>query len=166
MKFAYCYRRACLAFLILLALSSASARAQTEIIFGPISADPQFVFAHTSLPGATGINFSFFGAFAGAYPPEDLHTAVITFEWGPTATGPWSTSPDFINTVPGAMTDFYMTGVYPGPEDAPFVAIHFFADALITVSGEFTHTSTVAIPEPASIGIALCALASVFALRR
>jgi hypothetical protein len=128
-----------------------AATAQTEVLFGTLGADTQFVFAHTSLPGATGINFSFFGAFAGAYPPDEFHTVVIDFEWGPTATGPWTVSPDFINTVPGAMTDLYGTGVFPGPEDAPFVAIHFYAGALITVSGEFTHTSVV--PEPQCIAI-------------
>jgi hypothetical protein len=141
-----------------------TAFAQTEVLFGTLGADTQFVFPHTSLPGATGINFSFFGAFAGAYPPDEFHTVVIDFEWGPTSTGPWTVSPDFINTVPGAMTDFYGTGVFPGPDDASFVAIHFYAGALITVSGEFTHTSVV--PEPASAGLILCGMVSLIGLRR
>jgi hypothetical protein len=140
-----------------------AATAQTEVLFGTLGADTQFVFPHTSLPGATGINFSFFGAFAGAYPPDEFHTVVIDFEWGLTATGPWTVSPDFINTVPGAMTDLYGTGVFPGPEDAPFVAIHFYAGALITVSGEFTHTSVV--PEPQSIAL-MAAVATTMILNR
>jgi hypothetical protein len=149
---------------IVLALFPVVAVAQTEVLFGTLGADTQFVFPHTSLPGATGINFSFFGAFAGAYPPDEFHTVVIDFEWGPTATGPWTVSPHFINTVPGAMTDFYGTGVFPGPDDAPFVAIHFYAGALITVSGEFTHTSVV--PEPTSAGLMLCGMVSLIGRRR
>ena len=165
MNVSSCSRYACAALLISLALSSVPVLAQTEVLFGTLGADTQFVFPHASLPGATGIDFSFFGAFAGAYPPEELHTVVIDFEWGPTATGPWTVSPDFINTVPGAVTDFYGTGVFPGPEDAPFVAIHFYAGALITVSGEFTHTSVV-VPEPQSMCLLLCAVASLSAVRR
>jgi hypothetical protein len=140
-----------------------AANAQTEVIPGvTIGMDNQFVYPHTSLPGATGIDFSFIGAFAPMYPPEESHTVVIVFEWGPTASGPWSTSPDNVNTVPGGMTDVFATGVYHGPEDAPFVAIHFYAGDFMTVSGEFTHLSV--IPEPGSFalaGVGLIALISI-----
>lgn len=152
------WNRGLIGSLLIVACLAPRAYAQTEVIFSPIGMDTQFVFPHVSLPGAGGIDFSFFGGFAGAYPPEELHTVVINFEWGPTATGPWTASPDFINTVPGAMTDLYGTGVFPGPEDAPFVAIHFYAGALITVSGEFTHTSIV--PEPQTIALAIATIVS------
>jgi hypothetical protein len=126
-----------------------SAHAQTEFISGqPIGMDTQLVYPHTSLPGATGIDFSFTGAFAPMYPEMESHTVVITFEWGPSAIGPWTASPDYVNTVPGGMTDFFATGVFPGPEDAPFVAIHFYAGGLMITSGEFTHASIV--PEPSA----------------
>jgi hypothetical protein len=152
-----------------LGLAPIAANAQTEIIPGvTIGMDNQYVFPHTSLPGATGIDFSFLGALAPHYPPEESHTVVIVFEWGPTATGPWSTSPDNVNTVPGGMTDLFATGVYHGPEDAPFVAIHFYAGDFMTVSGEFTHLSTI-IPEPGSMviaGIGLFAAISVAIRRR
>jgi hypothetical protein len=122
--------------------------------------DNQFVFPHTSLPGATGIDFSFFGAFAPHYPMPESHTVVITFEWGPTATGPWTTSPDNVNTVPGGMTDLFATGVFHGPEDAPFVAIHFYAGAFMTMTGEFSHISTV-IPEPSAMLLAVLGMVSM-----
>ena len=72
---------------------------------------------------------------------------MITFEWAPTATGPWSLGPDYVNTVPGGMTDFFMTGVFTSPEEAPFVAIHFHAGGLMITRGEFEHVS---MPLPAS----------------
>ncbi|MCI0332819.1 MAG: PEP-CTERM sorting domain-containing protein [Planctomycetes bacterium] len=154
------HRLALLVACAVLAVLPIAASAQTEMIPGvTIGMDNQFVFPHTSLPGATGIDFSFMGAFAPHYPPEESHTVVIVFEWGPTATGPWSTSPDNVNTVPGGMTDLFATGVYHGPEDAPFVAIHFYAGDFMTVSGEFTHTSV--IPEPSAIllvGVGLMSL--------
>jgi hypothetical protein len=72
-----------------LAVLPTAANAQVEIIPGTtIGMDNQFVFPHTSLPGATGIDFSFIGAFAPHYPAPVSHTVVIAFEWGPTATGP------------------------------------------------------------------------------
>jgi hypothetical protein len=144
------------AVLILAALSADAASAQTEILFNPIGMDNQFVFPHVSLPGANGIDFSFTGAFAPMYPPEESHTVVIDFEWGPSATGPWSVSPDNVNTVPGGMTDLFATGIFHAPEDAAFVAIHFYAGGLMTVSGEFTHTSTV--PEPSAASLLLLGL--------
>jgi hypothetical protein len=144
--------------LIAAALFSNTAVAQTEVLFNPIGMDNQFVFPHTSLPGATGIDFSFIGAFAPLYPAPVSHTVVIVFEWGPTAAGPWTPSPDNVNTVPGGMTDVFATGVFHGPEDAPFVAIHFYAGGLMTASGEFTHTSFV-VPEPQSIALMAGALA-------
>jgi hypothetical protein len=133
-------------------------RAQSETIFTGIGADTQLVFSHTSIPGATGIDFSFAGAFAPMYPPEESHLVVIVFEWGPTATGPWTESPDHLNTVPGGMTDLYATGTYNGPEDAPFVAIHFYAGGLMTVSGTFDHIS---VPEPGGLFILLGSAALV-----
>lgn len=163
MKVSSCSRCACHAVLISLALSSVPVLAQTEVIFQPIGMDNQLVFPHTSLPGATGIDFSFFGGFAPAYPMDESHTVVINFEWGPTATGPWTVSPDYVNSVPGAMSDFFSTGVFPGPDDAPFVAIHFYAGGIMTVSGVFSHIS---VPEPQSLSLLLCAVASLSAVRR
>jgi hypothetical protein len=126
--------------------------------------DNQFVYPHTSLPGSTGIDFSFTGGFAPFYPPEESHTVVIDFEWGPTPSGPWSVSPDNVNTVPGGITDFFATGVYHGPADAPFVAIHFYAGGLMTASGTFTHTSVV--PEPSAIVLAGVGLSWLLIARR
>lgn len=137
---------------------------QTEMIFQPIGMDTQLVFPHTSIMGATGIDFSFTGGFAPSYPDPISHTVVINFEWGPTATGPWTVSPDYVNTVPGGMTDFFATGVFPGPSDAPFVAIHFYAGALMTASGAFTHTSV--IPEPTSLARAVAIGAAWWSRRR
>jgi hypothetical protein len=51
------------------------------------------------------------------------------------------------------MTDPFASGIYHGPEDAPFVAIHFYAGGIMTVGGAFTHTSVV-IPEPSAIALA------------
>ena len=127
---------------------------QVEPIFGSIGMDSQFVFPHVSLPGATGIDFSMAGGFAPSYPTGESHTVVVVFEWGPRAIGPWTTSPDFVNTVPGGMTDLYATGIFPGPMDAPFVALHFYAGALMTFSGDFSHISVV--PEPAIHVILSC----------
>lgn len=165
MNISSCSRHACHAVLISLALSSVPVLAQSEVIFQPIGMDNQLVFPHISLPGATGIDFSFSGGFAPAYPMDESHTVVINFEWGPTATGPWTVSPDYVNSVPGAMSDFFATGVFPGPEDAPFVAIHFYAGGIMTVGGVFTHTSVV-VPEPQSLSLLLCAVAALSAKRR
>ena len=125
-----------------------AAQAQVETLFQTVGMDTQRVFAHTSLPGATGIDFSFSAAVAPAYPPEESNTLVTVFEWGPTAIGPWTTSPDNVNSFHGGATRFMSTGVFHGPEDAPFVAIHFYAGAIMTLSGPFTHASVV--PEPAA----------------
>lgn len=123
-----------------------NAEAQTETLFTGIGMDTQLVYPHTSLPGATGIDFSFTGAFSPTYPADVSHVVVIDFEWGPSPIGPWTISPDNVNTVPGGITDFFATGVFHGLADAPFVAIHFYAGGLMTASGTFTHTSVV--PEP------------------
>jgi len=140
--------------------------AQTEPISSqPIGMDtPVGPFAHDSLPGATGIDFSAFFAISPVYGPEESHTMVVTFEWGPTAAGPWTASPDHVNTVPGGMTDLFGTGVYHGPEDAAFVRLHFYAGALMIVTGEFTHTSV--IPEPGSLVLATASLTGLLAVRR
>lgn len=135
-------------------LLSGAVYGQTETLSGVvIGMDNQLVFPHTSLPGATGIDFSFSGGFAPMYPLDESHTVVINFEWGPTATGPWTVSPDYVNTVPGGMTDFFATGTFPGPDDAPFVAIHFYAGDFMVVSGSFSHISVV--PEPATLGLSI-----------
>lgn len=135
--------------------------AQTESIFSVVGGDPgvRLVFPHTSLPGATGIDFSFFGAVAGGphvieppLPPGvETHILVTVFEWGPTLTGPWAVSPDNAKSIPVEMTTPISTGVYHGPADAPFVAIHFYAGNLMTVSGSFTHASVV--PEPSTLAL-------------
>ncbi len=155
----------CSSALIGLALLSNQANAQIEIFSTPVGMDNQLVFPHTSLPGATGIDFSLFTAISPVYPIPESHTIVFVFEWGPTATGPWTTGPDYVNSVPAAMTDLFFTGVFHGPEDAPFVALHMYAGGLMIVSGEFSHIS-VAVPEPTSAGLILCGVATWFALRR
>jgi len=150
--------------LLVSVLAPSAALAQTQVLTGvAVGADTQRSFAHTSLPGATGIDFSLNVAFAPLYPLEESHTVVIVFEWGPTPAGPWSASPDHVNTVPGGMTDFFSTGVYRGPDDAPFVAVHFYAGGLMIASGEFTHTSVV--PEPAA-GLLMSLGLGMLALRR
>lgn len=136
--------------LALLTLAPA-ARAQSEAITQPVGMDTQLVFAHTSIPGATGIDFSLTCGISPLYPEAESHTIIIVFEWGPTATGPWTSSPDHVNTVPGGITDFFSTGVYHAPEDAPFVALHMYAGGLMIVSGTFTHTS---VPAPGAITVA------------
>ena len=158
-------RRIATHFTILLVLiGGSSVRAQTETIFHSIGMDNQLVFPHTSFPGASGIDFSFTGAFSPTYPAEDSHTVVIDFEWGPSATGPWAVSPDNVKTVPGGKTAFFATGVYHGPADAPFVAIHFYAGGLMTASGDFTHVSVV--PEPKPVMLLLPGLAVLIGWRR
>jgi len=106
-------------------------------------------FAHAHVPGAVGIDYSFSGSFAPSYPIPESHAVVIDFEWGPTAAGPWTFSPDNVTTVPAGMTHFFATGVYHGPEEDPFVRIHFYAGGLMTVSGDYTHVSVV--PEPSAL---------------
>ena len=54
--------------------------AQTETVFQTVGMGTARSFAHTSLPGATGIDFSFSFAIAAAYPPEESHTLVAVFE--------------------------------------------------------------------------------------
>src|SRR5437773_1400851 len=90
-----------------LAVWPIAANAQVETLFVSIGSDNQYVFPHISLPGATGIDFSFTGAFSPEYPDTESHVVVIDFEWGPTSTGPWTPSPDNVNTVPGGTTDLY-----------------------------------------------------------
>ena len=153
------------ALLVALAIEPYAALAQTEPITSqPVGMDTQLVFPHTSLPGATGIDFSFITAISPTYPIPESHTIVIVFEWGPTATGPWTASPDNVNTVPAAMTDFFSTGIFHGPADAPFVALHMYAGAIMIVTGEFSHTSVV--PEPSCAGLMLCGVVSILGLRR
>ncbi len=152
-------RKATICILPLLAMP-AVAVGQTEMISAPIGGDSQFVFPHTSLPGAVGIDFSFTGAFSPTYPAMESHTVVIVFEWGPTALGPWTPSSDFVNTVPGGITDFYATGVFPGPADAPFVAIHFYAGAFMFASGGFGHISVIPTPGAATLMLGGVAVAT------
>ena len=135
------------------------AGAQTETLFQTVGMDTARSFAHTSLPGATGIDFSFSFAIAAAYPPEDSHTLVVVFEWGPTSSGPWTASPDNVKSVPGAVTSFWESGVFNGPEDAAWVQIHFYAGGIMTVSGPFNHVSIV--PEPETAGLWALGLAAL-----
>ena len=138
--------------------------AQTETIFQTVGMNTARSFAHTSLPGATGIDFSFSFAIAAAYPPDESHTLVVVFEWGPTASGPWTASPDNVKSVPGAMTSFFDSGVFHGPDDAAWVQIHFYAGGIMTVSGPFNHVSIV--PEPATAGLWALGLAALAWRRR
>lgn len=128
------------------------AQAQDETLTGvSLGGDTSLTFAHLSLPGATGIDFRFLGAFAPAYPVGTSHTVVMTFEWGATDTGPWSSSPDHAKTVPGGATAFFDSGWFQAPHDAPFVRIHFYAGGLMLVSGIFSHASVVAEPASATL---------------
>ena len=93
-------------------LGASAGWGQTETIFSAVGADPgvRLVFTNTLLPGATGLDFSFFGAVDGgphviepALPPGfETHILVTDFEWGPTVTGPWTVSPDNANSMPGS----------------------------------------------------------------
>ena len=144
----------------LLSLLPGALWAQTETFFQTVGADTPRTFAHLSLPGATGIDFSLSIAIAPTYPETESHILVAVFEWGPTDTGPWSASPDNVKSIVGGATRFFDTGVYHGPDDAPWVRVHFYAGAIMTVSGTFTHTSVV--PEPPAawlLGGGLAALA-------
>ncbi len=133
---------------VLLALSTA-ANGQVETLFQPVGMNTQRVFAHPGLADATGIDFSFSAAISPTFPEDESHILVTVFEWGPTAIGPWAASPDNVNSVRGGTTRFMSTGVFHGPDDAAFVAIHFYAGALMTVSGDFVHASVV--PEPSLV---------------
>ncbi|MCC6535579.1 MAG: hypothetical protein IT531_23760 [Burkholderiales bacterium] len=145
---------------MLLSLCSGAVHGQTEVLPSPtIGMDSRFPYAHVSLPGAAGIDFRFVGAFAPHYPAEESHTVVLTFEWGPSVAGPWASSPDHVKTVPGGMTAIFDTGVFHGPADAPWVAIHFFAGDFLTVSGEFSHLS--AVPEPSQAWLFACGVALI-----
>ncbi len=141
----------------LVCLYSTVVAAQTEVLpFPTIGMDSRFDFVHTGLPGALGIDFRFAGAFAPHYPAEESHTVVVTFEWRNSVADPWSSSPDHVKTVPGAMTAFFDTGVFRAPVDASLVAIHFFAGDFMTVSGDFSHISVV--PEPSRAWLFACGL--------
>lgn len=138
--------------------------AQVESIFQPIGMDTARSFSHLSLPGATGIDFSFSGAFAPMYAPEESHSVVMVFEWGPSVAGPWSISPDMVKTVPGGTTAFFDSGVFHGPIDAPFVRLHFYAGGLMTAAGSFSHISVV--PEPVGAALLAAGLALLLGWRR
>lgn len=121
--------------------------AQTETLSGvTVGSDTPLTFAHASLPGATGIDFRMAVAIAPTYAMGITNTLVATFEWGPTAAGPWSLSPDNVRSVPGGTTAFFDTGVFHGPADAPFVRLHLYAGGFMVLSGSFEHVSVV--PEP------------------
>ena len=152
--------------LALVCCVSTAVRAQTETLFQSVGVDTQRVFAHTSLGGATGIDFSFMAGVAPSYPESESHTLVTVFEWGPTATGPWTSSPDNVNSIVGGETRLVSTGVFHGPDDAPFVAIHFYAGDFMTVSGSFTHASVVPEPDPVAMLLAGAGLVAAVARRR
>ena len=159
-------RSAVRAAILAVALVPTALLAQTETLFQTVGSDTVRSFAHTSLPGATGIDFSFSFAIAPAYPPEETNILVVVFEWGPSVSGPWTTSPDNVKSVPGAMTAFFSSGVFHGPTDAPFVRIHFYAGGIMTVSGPFNHISVVPEPDQAVLlALGLMAMAG-HSLRR
>ena len=136
------------------------ALAQTETFFQTVGFDTPRTFAHLSEPGATGIDFSLSVAIAPTYPVTESHILVVVFEWGPSVSGPWTTSPDNVKSVVGGETRFFDTGIYHGPEDAAWVRVHFYAGAIMTVSGTFNHISVVPEPPPALLlGAGLAALA-------
>ncbi len=145
------------------ALISAGARAQTDAFVQTVGMDTVRTFTHTSVPGATGIDFSLTCAISPTYPEPESHTIVFVFEWGPSLTGPWLTSPDYVNSVPAARTDFFATGVFHATGDAAFVRLHMYAGGIMVVSGEFTHTS---VPTPAGAGVLLGAGAIMCVRRR
>lgn len=133
-----------------LSLMVTGAAAEIETVSGQaIGMDTQLVYEHALEPGANAIRFSYASGFAPLYGPEESHTVVIVFEWGPTALGPWESSPDYVNTVPGGETDLFATGIFTSPADARFVALHFYAGALMITSGTFEHIAAV-VPLPAS----------------
>ena len=137
----------------------AAAVAETETIFQTVGMDTPLTFTHAFVPGTTGIDFSFSCAIAPTYPDTESNILVITFEWGPSDTGPWSLSPDNVKSVRGGETRFFSTGVYHGPSDAPWVRLHMYAGAIMTVSGPFIHTS---VPTPgASVLLGAGALMAV-----
>lgn len=140
-----------------------AALAQSETLFQTVGADTPRTFVHLSAPGATGIDFSLSVAIAPTYPATESHMLVVVFEWGPSDSGPWSTSPDNVKSVVGGETRFFDTGIYHGPDDAAWVRVHFYAGAIMTVSGTFTHTSVVPEPPPALL---LAAGLAVLAWRR
>jgi hypothetical protein len=91
-------------------MAASDLAAQTETIFTGVGADPgvRLVFPNTSISGATGIDFSFTGAIDGGphqidppLPPGvETHILVTDFEWGPSPVGPWTVSPDNLNSPP------------------------------------------------------------------
>jgi hypothetical protein len=156
-----CIRHLFLGLFLVAAACPGLGRAQSETLFAGIGADTRIAFSHFGLPGATGIDFRFAGAFAGAFPPEESHIVVITFEWRSSGTDPWSSSPDNAKSIPGAVTTPFDTGVYRAPVDATEVAIHFFGGGLMTVSGTFSHVSVV--PEPRTAVLLVLGLAALAA---
>ena len=125
--------------------------------------DTPLTFTHALVPGTTGIDFSFACAIAPTYPETESHILVVTFEWGSSDTGPWTISPDNVRSVRGGTTRFFDTGVYHGPSDASWVRLHMYAGAIMTVSGDFVHTS---VPTPAGAGVLLGAGAIMCVRRR
>lgn len=150
--------------IVLALLPPCAAQAQVEPILTGVGADTVLTFAHASVPGATGIDFRFTGAFSPMYPATESHLVVIDFEWGGSVTGPWTVSPDHLKTVPGGITAFYTTGTFHGPDDAAFVRLHFYAGGLMIASGEFAHTAVV--PESASALLLAVGLGALSGWRR
>jgi hypothetical protein len=115
-------------------------------------------------PNAAGIEFQVVGDFLPSYPTGETHNLLVTYIWGPTASGPWNTSPVFSRSLPGGHQIPLFFPTYIGP-DALFAGVRMQSDARITAAGEFVH-SALNVPEPSSIALAALALASLFAFHR
>ncbi len=162
-------RRSCAAmFALACGFSALPVQAEIDAVTGAVGADTVFVFPHALVAGTTDLSFHFGGGFAPTYPPDVTHLVVVTFEWGPTPTGPWSLSPDHLKSIPGGVTTFFDTGVFTVPlampMDAAFVQLHLHAGGLMFVDGLFEHVSIV--PEPASALLMLIGTGALAARRR
>jgi hypothetical protein len=127
--------------------------------------DRELIFEQVMrLPNATGIEFKVVGDFLPSYPIGETHDLLVTYIWGPTASGPWSTSQVYSRPVPGGYQVSLFFPMFVGP-DALFAGLRMQSDARITGAGEFVHNALNA-PEPSSIALAAIALVGLVTLCR